>query len=51
MTMIAAILDLMPLDDTPEETPVRHPHVVCDSNELCVTSYPLYVLMNGEEIE
>ena len=49
--MIAAILDLMPLDDTPDETPVSHHHVVCDSNELYVTSSPLYVLMNGEEIE
>ena len=41
MTMIAAILDLMPLDDTPEETPVSDPHVVCDRYELYVTSSPL----------
>ena len=39
--MIAAILDLMPLDDTPDETPVSDPHVVCDSSELYVTSSPL----------
>ena len=51
MTMIAAILDLMPLDDTPDETPVSDPHVVCDSYEFCVTSSPLHVLMNGELIE
>ena len=32
--MLAAILDLLPMDDTPDETPVSDPHVVCDSDGI-----------------
>ena len=32
--MLAAILDLMPLDNTPEETPVSVPHVICNSDAI-----------------
>ena len=33
-SMLAALLDLMPLDNTPEETPVSVPHVICDSGAI-----------------
>ena len=34
MTMIAAIMDIMPLDNTPEETPVSVPQVICDGDAI-----------------